>query len=159
MTRFKPVGPKDSKRFRPRRRAVADRSGKLASRLRSTQQWRDLRQKKLAMNPICEWCRERPAEEVHHVRHVAEYPELVYDLSNLQSLCAKCHHLVEGARSRGIDLDTIKAETAMRHGRELNDEVHHGRQPQQRPASDADGIAPSARQPLGEKPEQRTGED
>ena len=43
------------------------------------------------------------ATEVHHIKHVDEYPELAFDSSNLISLCAACHnkrHPEKGGRKR-----------------------------------------------------------
>lgn len=45
---------------------------------------------------MCQMCkrygRRTPATVVHHKKHADEYPELAYDLDNLESLCAKCHN-------------------------------------------------------------------
>lgn len=43
------------------------------------------------------------ATEVHHIKHVDEYPELAFDSRNLISLCAACHnkrHPEKGGRKR-----------------------------------------------------------
>ncbi len=44
----------------------------------------------------CQDCRRygriREAAEVHHIKHADEYPELVWDSSNLVSLCHACHN-------------------------------------------------------------------
>lgn len=43
------------------------------------------------------------ATEVHHIKHVDEYPELAYQNDNLISLCAACHnkrHPEKGNRKR-----------------------------------------------------------
>lgn len=43
------------------------------------------------------------ATEVHHIKHVDEYPELAFDSNNLISLCAACHnkrHPEKGGRKR-----------------------------------------------------------
>ena len=34
----------------------------------------------------------REATEVHHIKHLDEYPELAYDNDNLVSLCHACHN-------------------------------------------------------------------
>lgn len=43
----------------------------------------------------CQICkrygRMRQATEVHHIKHVDEYPELALDPGNLISLCHACH--------------------------------------------------------------------
>lgn len=36
--------------------------------------------------------RKRPAQTVHHIKHVDEYPELAFVDSNLVSLCNACHN-------------------------------------------------------------------
>ena len=44
----------------------------------------------------CRECRrfgkKRPAEVVHHIKPVEEWPELAYIDANLISLCRKCHN-------------------------------------------------------------------
>ena len=44
----------------------------------------------------CRHCRRygrnREATEVHHIKHVDEYPELAFTDSNLISLCKGCHN-------------------------------------------------------------------
>ena len=44
---------------------------------------------------ICQNCKRygvtRAAEQVHHIKHVDEYPELAYEDDNLIALCNKCH--------------------------------------------------------------------
>ena len=43
----------------------------------------------------CQECkrygRMRDAKEVHHIKHLDDYPELAFDDSNLISLCSACH--------------------------------------------------------------------
>ena len=56
-----------------------------------TKRWKNLRRRKLAMNPICESCTERLAEHVHHIKDIYEFPELVFVMSNLESICRVCH--------------------------------------------------------------------
>lgn len=34
----------------------------------------------------------RPAQVVHHIQHVDEFPELAYTDRNLESLCVACHN-------------------------------------------------------------------
>ena len=45
---------------------------------------------------LCEECkrygRTTPATVAHHVKHVEEYPELRYDVTNGRALCAACHN-------------------------------------------------------------------
>ena len=59
--------------------------------LYDTRKWRALRKWKLSASPICERCRRAPAEDVHHVKPVREFPELALALDNLEALCKRCH--------------------------------------------------------------------
>ena len=68
--------------------------------------WLKLRKAKLTANPICERCKEKPAKEVHHIKPVEdgmtqrEKHNLMYDFSNLQSLCHDCHVLTHTEMGR-----------------------------------------------------------
>lgn len=42
----------------------------------------------------------RIATEVHHIKSIAEYPELALDLDNLTSSCWNCHELTKPRRSQ-----------------------------------------------------------
>jgi len=57
--------------------------------------WQRLRAYKLRLNPLCEECLKHgivePAEEVHHIKSVEQYPELRLVLDNLESLSKSCH--------------------------------------------------------------------
>ena len=53
--------------------------------------WKKLRDSKLRQYPVCECCGNRPAQTVHHIIARVERPDLMYDWSNLQSLCNSCH--------------------------------------------------------------------
>lgn len=56
--------------------------------------WRRLRMAFLADNPLCFDCfphRFTVATEVHHVRKVADAPELRLEPENLMALCKACH--------------------------------------------------------------------
>lgn len=58
-----------------------------------TTTWRELRQKKLSMNPICEHCEKRgivtTAKIVDHIEPI-QFGGSKTDLDNLQSLCFSC---------------------------------------------------------------------
>ena len=41
---------------------------------------------------LCQRCRRRPANTVHHIQPREEHPELSLVLENLQSVCAICHN-------------------------------------------------------------------
>jgi 5-methylcytosine-specific restriction endonuclease McrA len=63
--------------------------------------WKALRANKLRSNPICEECEKRNlstlATEVHHIAPVESVPhefgmrQLMFNYSNLESLCHPCH--------------------------------------------------------------------
>ena len=65
--------------------------------LKNCPKWRDLRTAYLAQNRYCERCLINTgrlkvfATDVDHIKPVREYPELAYEISNLQSLCRSCH--------------------------------------------------------------------
>ena len=47
-------------------------------------------------NYQCHSCKSSERLELHHVKTVAEHPELAYDKGNIQVLCEKCHDHVHG---------------------------------------------------------------
>lgn len=57
--------------------------------------WWKVRRAFLSQHPLCEDCqaagRVRTADQVHHVKKVADRPDLRLDPSNLMSLCRSCH--------------------------------------------------------------------
>ncbi len=58
--------------------------------------WRQLRTMALHRDHyLCQEClrkkRIRRATEVHHVKPIADFPELALELDNLESLCWNCH--------------------------------------------------------------------
>jgi 5-methylcytosine-specific restriction enzyme A len=57
--------------------------------------WWRVRALKLVRDPLCEDCTAEgvtcAANEVHHVRKVADHPELRLDIDNLRSLCTRHH--------------------------------------------------------------------
>ncbi len=40
------------------------------------------------------------AEAVHHIKELADYPELALDINNLVSLCAACHNERHGYKGK-----------------------------------------------------------
>lgn len=57
-----------------------------------TRRWKALRLVALRRDGFrCVECRAPGRLEVDHIRPVREAPELAFELSNLQSLCARCH--------------------------------------------------------------------
>lgn len=67
--------------------------------------WERFREAYLREYPLCEDCLKQtlpgespqPATEVHHIRKLAEHPELKYVKSNLMGLCHR-HHSIRTAR-------------------------------------------------------------
>lgn len=67
--------------------------------------WDKVRALKIKQNPLCEECLKHgivsPAEIVHHIKPVDEYPELLLDMENLVSLCRQCHGKMHSDNPRG----------------------------------------------------------
>lgn len=74
---------------------------KLYVQIMNSREWRELRNRKMEANPLCERCQEqgyvRSARCVHHIVPVEsgrtddECRALAYRWTNLQSLCYECH--------------------------------------------------------------------
>ena len=80
----------------PERRQIDNRKG--------GRSWRDLRQRKLALDPVCEDCDANDiigvaATEVHHIVPVSVDPSREFDFSNLCSLCKECHNRRHSGRN------------------------------------------------------------
>ena len=60
-----------------------------------TENWKRLRKKVLAHEPLCRFCKKKKiitqAEVVDHIRPHKGNVDLFYDIHNLQSLCKPCH--------------------------------------------------------------------
>ena len=55
--------------------------------------WKRIRKAALIRDHyLCQRCRRRPANTVHHIQPREEYPELALVLDNLQSVCTICHN-------------------------------------------------------------------
>lgn len=67
----------------------------------NSKRWKDLRLKKLQANPLCEECQRKNkitlASEIHHIKEVESaityegMSLLMFDYSNLMSVCHECH--------------------------------------------------------------------
>jgi len=53
--------------------------------------WTKVRRIYLMSNPICEGCRGRPADVVHHIVPCVVDPSRMFDFDNLRALCHECH--------------------------------------------------------------------
>ena len=63
--------------------------------------WRKLRERILDEQPTCVDCEKEgliatPATEVHHIKTIAERPDLRLEPSNLAPLCQRCHERRHG---------------------------------------------------------------
>jgi len=73
----------------------------MAARIRSSIRWRKVRRMKLSCYPLCEdpfgvhKDSTESAIQVHHIKGLATHPELAYDMTNLMSVCSKCHAKIE----------------------------------------------------------------
>lgn len=89
--------PKGVRQFRP---PAQDDAYKERQRFYKSKLWRSTRAVKLRKNPLCEVCeasgRVEPATQVHHVKARLSRPDLAYEMSNLQSICATCHGAARG---------------------------------------------------------------
>ena len=71
------------------------------TKLINSRKWTKLRAAKMQSNPLCENCSVAgiitPGTEIHHITPIdigandMERTRLAYDMSNLQTLCHKCH--------------------------------------------------------------------
>lgn len=91
-------GPPDGQCYKPKPvSAVLTEQGRIERhRFYNRAAWGKCRKLKLRRNPLCERClrdegRAIPAAHVHHVKDLADRPDLAYDLDNLESLCHPCH--------------------------------------------------------------------
>ena len=71
----------------------------------TSERWRRLRARALRRDGyMCQECRKYgkavQATVVHHKKHAEEYPELAYDMANLESLCEACHNKKHPEKSR-----------------------------------------------------------
>jgi 5-methylcytosine-specific restriction enzyme A len=73
------------------------------SRFYGSKRWKKVRLLKLMQDPICEHCKAVSiitlAVDVHHKKNRIDYPELTFDLDNLEALC-KAHHTLESNKER-----------------------------------------------------------
>jgi hypothetical protein len=71
------------------RRNERRRKDSRARRVCNSKRWWLARRRKLSLDPVCERGGEEPANQVHHVGGVLNADP--FDLSRLESLCARCH--------------------------------------------------------------------
>jgi len=98
---------------RPRRRSTSPR--KRAYALSNDTTWRELSKRILEEHPFCARCqlhtdarRFTPATVTDHIIPVRVDPERVYDETNLQTLCVRCHGHKTGWERRGVAFDYVR---------------------------------------------------
>jgi 5-methylcytosine-specific restriction endonuclease McrA len=86
----------------------------MASRLYSTARWKRLRERQLAIEPLCQFCLEGEVIEVATVAdHITPHKGdevLFFDPDNLQSLCKPCHDSTKQRIELGQDVVTFGAD-------------------------------------------------
>ena len=84
-----------------------------------TWRWRKLSLAKRKADPLCERCALEgvvtPATEVNHIIPISKRPELLYEWSNLQSVCRPCHIETDRAFFRGCSGATIDGDLTEPH--------------------------------------------
>lgn len=73
------------------RQEAFERKSRERNKLYDSKWWKRIRKSKLKRNPVCEVCQRREATEVHHLKPAREFPELAFEMENLQSICRSCH--------------------------------------------------------------------
>jgi len=59
-----------------------------------TEHWKGIRKQKLALNPVCEFCKKVKATQVHHLRYNDDNGKTILyreKMSDLLSVCKDCH--------------------------------------------------------------------
>jgi 5-methylcytosine-specific restriction endonuclease McrA len=88
-----------------------------AKKIRSTERWQTIRSMAMSKaSGMCLYCYAQPAEEVHHIKSVSQYPELAYTFDNLVPLCARCHGWMGTREKRGEDTETQLREKRLING-------------------------------------------
>lgn len=78
-----------------------------AARIRSSATWQRVRRQILAAHPFCAdpFGRHRAlrgfARDVHHIKPLAERPDLAFEPTNLAPLCTACHRRIEAMERAG----------------------------------------------------------
>lgn len=89
------------------RRRAADPRLAAAAKLRSSQAWRQLAARFLAVHPICGSCRAELASQVHHLEPVESRPDLALDWDNLVPVCVACHGVCNSRERQGAETASL----------------------------------------------------
>lgn len=65
-----------------------------------TKRWERVSKRKLAANPLCEGCEQRPSRNVDHIQPL-DSGGAAYDPNNHQALCIPCHNDKTGCDKTG----------------------------------------------------------
>jgi len=82
--------------------------------------WRSLREEKLKLNPLCEQCGSNKRVEPHHIRYKNLYD---VELTDLQTLCRKCHNKVHNPPIKKKRGKRYKVRNIFRHKTRLINKV------------------------------------
>jgi 5-methylcytosine-specific restriction protein A len=58
----------------------------------NTQRWKKLRAFFIKRNPVCNKCKIKTSRVVHHLKEARIFPELAFEMTNLEALCDTCHN-------------------------------------------------------------------
>jgi hypothetical protein len=94
--------PRHANDVRPRR---APDTRPTRGRPWSRNAWRQASRARRSRFPVCEVCRQRPSELVHHLIPARE--QLLPGRDHLAACCRKCHAQIEAALARGERLTTL----------------------------------------------------
>ena len=72
------------------------RADQVQRRLLNTQRYRRFRLVVLRECPLCQDCSREAANEVHHIRGLANYPDDLCDGEQVSALCKSCHSIRTG---------------------------------------------------------------
>lgn len=88
-----------------------------AKKIRSSDRWKQVRDMAMSKaSGMCLNCYKAAADEVHHIKSVADYPSLAYDIENLIPLCSRCHGWMGTREKRGEDTETQLKEKRLING-------------------------------------------
>lgn len=69
--------------------------------------WRKLRGWYIQQHPFCEDCKAcgkvTPAVDVHHIKKIADRPDLRLEPTNLRALCKSCHDAAHGRGAINVE--------------------------------------------------------
>lgn len=94
-----PWSPKTNQQLIRQRRGGLEPTGP-NRRQYCDRKWREIRQRVLIRDVVCQSCRVKPATCVHHIQAVVEGGSDA--MSNLEGLCESCHNRRSGSESEAF---------------------------------------------------------